>query len=130
MNGTSEEIKKWKDELSKSFLKNLLQFLSTSSRTQVDIESLQFIQNFDFTRTEQMCGIVPGLKISVGHGHLSDPFVKLSDVTRKAPDILSDRSKIESFSSSDPNVLISDKTLTLCDVIFLCKECSYSYCVN
>ena len=38
-----------------------------------------------------------GLKISVGHGRLSDPLVKLSDVKRKAPGILSDRSKIEDF---------------------------------
>ena len=28
-----------------------------------------------------------GLKISVGHGNLSHAFVKLSDVSRKAPDI-------------------------------------------
>ena len=66
-----------------------------------------------------------GLKISFGHGHLSDPFVKLSDVKRNAPDILSDQSKIEDFCLSDPNVLMSDETLTLSDVIFLCKECSY-----
>ena len=55
--------------------------------------------------------LTAGLKISVGHGHLSDPFVKLSDVIRKAPDILSDESKIEDLRLSDPNVLMSDKTL-------------------
>ena len=62
-----------------------------------------------------------GLKISVGHGHLSDPFIKLSDVNSKAPDILSDGSKIEDLRSSDPNVLMSDKTLTLSGANFLCK---------
>ena len=41
----------------------------------------------------QIDSIVTGLTISVGHGHWSDPFVKLSDVVRKPPDILSDKSE-------------------------------------
>ena len=59
---------------------------------------------------------VPGLKISIGHGQLPDPFVKLSNATRKALDILSDRSKLQDFCLSDLNVLMSDETLTLSDV--------------
>ena len=57
------------------------------------------------------------LKILVGHRHLSDPFVKLSDVKRKALYILSDHSKIGDFCLSDPNVLMSKDTLALSDVI-------------
>ena len=70
------------------------------------------------------------LKISVGYGQLYDPLVKLSDVKKKILEILSDRSKTEDSCLSDPNILMFDETLTLSDVIFLCKECSYSYCVE
>ena len=47
---------------------------------------------------------------------LSDPFVKLSNVGEKPPDILSDTSEIEVNSLSDPHVLVSDPTVTLSDV--------------
>ena len=50
----------------------------------------------------QIDSIVTGLKISVGHGHWSDPFVKLSDVARKPPDILSDKSETGVYCLSDP----------------------------
>ena len=43
----------------------------------------------------------------------SDPFVKLSDVERKPPDILSDLSKTEVYCLSDPSVLVSDQTRSL-----------------
>ena len=57
-----------------------------------------------------------GLKISVGHGHWSDPFVKLSDVVRKPPDILSDKSETGVYCLSDPSVLVSDRTVALSNV--------------
>ena len=44
---------------------------------------------------------------------LSDPFVKLSDVERKPPDILSDLSETEVYCLSDPGVLMSDQTVAL-----------------
>ena len=34
---------------------------------------------------------------------MSDPFVKLSDVERKSPDILSDQSETEDYCLSDPS---------------------------
>jgi hypothetical protein len=43
----------------------------------------------------------------------SEPFLKLSDVVRKPPDILSDLSEIEVYCLSDPSVLVSD-TVTVC----------------
>ena len=47
---------------------------------------------------------------------LSDPFVKLSDVERKPPDILSDVSETEVYCLSDPSVLVSDRTVALSNV--------------
>jgi hypothetical protein len=46
---------------------------------------------------------------------LSDPFVKLSDVERKPPEILSDLrlSETEVYCLSDPSVLVSDQTVAL-----------------
>ena len=42
--------------------------------------------------------------------------MKLSDVERKPPDILSDLSETEVYSLSDPSVLVSDRTVALSDV--------------
>jgi hypothetical protein len=42
--------------------------------------------------------------------------VKLSDVVRKPPDILSDLSETEVYCLSDPSVLVSDRTVALSDV--------------
>jgi hypothetical protein len=42
--------------------------------------------------------------------------VKLSDVERKPPDILSDLSETEVYCLSDPSVLVSDRTVALSDV--------------
>jgi hypothetical protein len=39
--------------------------------------------------------------------------VKLSDVQRKPPDILSDLSETEVYCLSDPSVLVSDRTVAL-----------------
>jgi hypothetical protein len=39
--------------------------------------------------------------------------VKLSDVERKPPDILSDLSETEVYCLSDPSVLVSDRTIAL-----------------
>ena len=64
----------------------------------------------------QIDSIVTGLKISVGHGHWSDLFVKLSDVVRKPPDILSDKSETGVYCLSDPSVLVSDRTVALSNV--------------
>ena len=55
------------------------------------------------------------LKISVGQGTLSDPFVNLSDVERKPLDILSDLSEAEVYLS-DPRELVSDLTVSLSNV--------------
>jgi hypothetical protein len=41
--------------------------------------------------------------------------VKLSDVQRKPPDILSDLSETEVYCLSDPSVLVSDGTVALSD---------------
>ena len=64
----------------------------------------------------QIDSIVTGLKILVGHGHWSDPFVKLSDVVRKPPDILSDKSETGVYCLSVPSVLVSDRTVALSNV--------------
>ena len=42
--------------------------------------------------------------------------MKLSDVERKPPDILSDLSETEVYCLSDPSVLVSDRTVALSDV--------------
>jgi hypothetical protein len=47
---------------------------------------------------------------------MSDPFVKLSDVERKPPDILSDQSETEVYCLFDPSVLVSDQIVALSDV--------------
>jgi hypothetical protein len=46
----------------------------------------------------------------------ADPFMKLSDVERKPPDILSDLSETEVYCLSDPSELVSDRTVALSDV--------------
>ena len=46
----------------------------------------------------------------------SDPFVKLSDVERKPPDILSDLSETEVYCLSDLSVMVSDRTVALSNV--------------
>jgi hypothetical protein len=42
--------------------------------------------------------------------------VKLSDILRKPPDILSDLSETEVYCLSDPSVLVSDRTVALSNV--------------
>jgi hypothetical protein len=44
--------------------------------------------------------------------------VKLSDVERKPPDILSDQSETEIYCLSDPSELMSDRTVALSDVMY------------
>jgi hypothetical protein len=56
--------------------------------------------------------------------------VKLSDVERKQPDILSDLSETEVYCLSDPSKLVSDRTVALSDVIKMLNGKSEYYCIK
>jgi hypothetical protein len=56
--------------------------------------------------------------------------VKLSDVERKPPDILSDLSETEVYCLSDPSELVSDRTVALSDVNQMLNGKSEYYCIK
>ena len=81
------------------------------------------------TYLDGLCHPIMAFRVSTAHPNdafcetlkyrsrtLSDPFVKLSDVERKPPDILSDLSETEVYCLSDPSVLVSDRPVALSDV--------------